>query len=87
MNPSPTSDHAEDVRTLFNVVVELALDARVAYLDQACAGDPTLRRDVVALVEAYEATGPLDEMTAQPPWMFSLDASLALKGLAGGFLG
>src|SRR5438552_899034 len=42
---------------VLNVALELRLTERGAYLDQACAGDAALRRQVEALLQAHEQAG------------------------------
>ena len=51
MNPSASRERAGKVRHLFDVVADLAPAARAARLDQEA--DPTLRREVEALLDAY----------------------------------
>src|SRR5690348_2647041 len=54
---SETPDHTESI---FAAAVALATAAeRAAYLDQACAGDATLRGHVEALLRAHERVGHL----------------------------
>ncbi len=52
MNTSHSLERAELIRRLFDEVVELDSQACAARLDQACQEDPTLRRDVEALLHA-----------------------------------
>jgi hypothetical protein len=40
--------------------------ARAAYLDEACAGDPALRRRVEAMLRSHEEAGRLPESSASP---------------------
>ncbi|MCA9300215.1 MAG: serine/threonine protein kinase, partial [Phycisphaerales bacterium] len=47
-----TPERYEEVRRIFVEVVELDGDERAAYLDDACASDPTLRAEVESLLEA-----------------------------------
>ena len=42
------------INDLFDRVVELDPDSRSAILDEACAEDPALRREVVSLLTAYD---------------------------------
>src|SRR6516165_7324387 len=49
---------------VFEAALALPPDQRSAYLDKACADDPTLRRQVDTLLEAHEQTTGLLE---QPP--------------------
>ncbi len=55
MNPASSPERAEQIRTLFGAVVDLDHDERAAALDQACPDDLELRREVEALLEAYQA--------------------------------
>jgi serine/threonine-protein kinase len=56
------------IEVLFNGAVTLAGDARRQYLDQACAGDERLRRDVESLLRASESGGNvvLDRIRVAP---------------------
>jgi eukaryotic-like serine/threonine-protein kinase len=47
-----TPDRWQEVQALFATAVELAPAAQAAYLAEACAGDPTLRDEVLALLAA-----------------------------------
>src|SRR5579863_813380 len=49
MNESPNREVA-----VFAAAVELPAAQRAAYLDQACAGDPTLRAQVEALLRVHD---------------------------------
>jgi serine/threonine protein kinase/WD40 repeat protein len=42
---------------IFNAALNLPPDQRAAYLDQACAADPELRREVESLLRAHDASG------------------------------
>jgi serine/threonine protein kinase len=47
-----------DIRSIFDSVLDIASEAeRRAYLDSACAGDPTQRQRVEALLQAHAAAG------------------------------
>jgi len=51
---------------ILNAALELRPAERTAYLDQACAGDAALRRQVEALLQAHaHAEGFLDAPPAQ----------------------
>lgn len=54
----------ERAEEIFLAVVELEGEARTDYLDSACDGDPSLRAEVVALLEWSERA---DEFLEQPP--------------------
>src|ERR1044072_1057241 len=45
------------VREVFEQALECASDGRAALLDEVCAGDANLRREVDALLEVHERTG------------------------------
>jgi serine/threonine protein kinase/tetratricopeptide (TPR) repeat protein len=45
------------VRKIFDEAVDLDLDARSAFLDEACAGDASLRVEVAALLASHDALG------------------------------
>ena len=42
---------------VFTEALRLPVEARAAFLEQACAGDEKLRREVEALLEAHERVG------------------------------
>jgi eukaryotic-like serine/threonine-protein kinase len=42
---------------IFKAAVKLPADQRAAYLDQACADNQALRREVESLLQAHEAPG------------------------------
>src|SRR5438128_9722254 len=49
---------AADVKSLFGKALELATPAdRAAFLDEACAADPALRREVEGLLQALDKAG------------------------------
>src|SRR5208283_4010598 len=53
---------------IFNAALEFAAVERAAYLDQACAGDATLRQRVEELLRAgEEASGFLESSATIPP--------------------
>ena len=49
---------------LFHLALERAPEERAAFLDQACAGDQQLRREVGALIAAHERAGSFIEKPA-----------------------
>jgi serine/threonine-protein kinase len=66
-----TSKRWQEIDKLLEGALELDAGERAAFLDQACAGDETLRRKVDALLisherEARSVETPALEMTAQP---------------------
>jgi eukaryotic-like serine/threonine-protein kinase len=60
---------------VFEVALQLPADQRAAYLDNACAGDPELRRRVEALLDALERAGGFMKQPASPERPMSLSAS------------
>src|SRR6267142_2194575 len=42
---------------ILNAALELPVEQRVAYLDQACAGDANLRQQIEDLLQAHERAG------------------------------
>jgi tetratricopeptide (TPR) repeat protein len=57
----PNDDWARFRRDLFHAALERSGDERVAFLDEACGGEPDLRKQVEAMVEAHEQTASLEE--------------------------
>lgn len=49
--------HWENLKKIFHSAVVLSAHERAAYLDQACYGDPSLRRRVESLLQSHEETG------------------------------
>jgi serine/threonine protein kinase/Flp pilus assembly protein TadD len=47
-----TPERWQDVKRVLNAALELEQDERPAYLDEACAGDDSLRREVQSLLES-----------------------------------
>jgi hypothetical protein len=58
-----TRDRIEEI---FAAAVELPVEARSAYLDQACAGDSAARARVEALLQAHDRAGHLLDRPAIP---------------------
>ncbi|MGH7469608.1 MAG: tetratricopeptide repeat protein [Longimicrobiales bacterium] len=50
------------LRDLLGEALELAPDRRAAFVAEACAEDPALRDELMALLEAHEGTGPVDRV-------------------------
>jgi len=56
------TEHMRRVEEVFDRAIDLSGAARSAFLDERCAGDEALRRDVLALLDAAEGeAGPLDQ--------------------------
>ena len=51
-----TADSTRDM-VIFTEVLGLAVEARPAFLDRACAGDENLRSKVEALLRAHDRVG------------------------------
>ena len=58
-----TSDHWKEVDRLFHEALALAPEERAAFLDEACAGDADLRRDVEVLLRADASPDPMLDAT------------------------
>src|SRR5262245_5626552 len=58
-----TPDRTESV---FAAAVALPAEARIAYLDGACAGDPALRARIEALLRAHDKAGHLLDRPPAP---------------------
>ncbi|MFQ5568509.1 MAG: protein kinase [Rhodothermales bacterium] len=75
MNAPQPPDRAARLRHLFDAVVDLPPDERAAYLDVHCADDPSLRRDLDALLQADRHThDPLQRLDP-----LTTDDSIGLK--------
>ena len=57
-------EHWQQIDKLFHSALERAPKERAAFLDQACAGDQQLRREVDALIAAHEQAGSFIEELA-----------------------
>jgi len=65
------ADRWQQIDELFHAAAERALDERASYLDEACAGDDSLRREVESLLSADSAA---EEMaTAKLPAQVAAD--------------
>jgi serine/threonine protein kinase/tetratricopeptide (TPR) repeat protein len=64
-NPTPNRRTPMSERELFIAAIQKATDDRPAFLDQACPGDPDLRRRVEILLEAHEMAGGLLDLSGQ----------------------
>jgi serine/threonine-protein kinase len=65
-----TPERWQQVKNLFHAALELDASQRAAFLDEACAGDPSLRRQVEALMASHEGApsfleAPALEVAAQ----------------------
>jgi hypothetical protein len=50
---TPTSERWRQIEQLYHAALELRLAEREAFLDEACAGDDELRREVLSLIAAH----------------------------------
>ncbi len=50
---TPTSERWRQIEELYHAALELRLEEREAFLDEACAGDEELRREVVSLIASH----------------------------------
>jgi serine/threonine protein kinase/Tfp pilus assembly protein PilF len=58
-----TTEHLR-LSTIFAGALEVSRDDRARYLDDACGGDDSLRREVESLLEAHDSAGPyFDELS------------------------
>jgi serine/threonine protein kinase len=78
-----SSEQWSRIESLLGRVLDLPPERRTAHLDAACAGDPALRRQLAALVEAAERPGRLDRAAAfVHEWLAHLDTSNVQPGSA-----
>jgi serine/threonine-protein kinase len=61
MNP----ERLQEIQDLFVAASELPAAEQSRFLDGHCAGDPDLRRDVMALLESCAATGRFDRLAGE----------------------
>src|ERR1700694_1298176 len=78
MNP----ERWQQASQILEIVLERDLDRRAAYLDEVCANDDELRREVESLLAASERAGslldsPAMEMAAP---LFVADAAKSMRG-------
>ena len=64
MTSGDTARHWRRVQEVVGAALDRDPERRVAFLDEACAADPALRREVESLLAAYDRSGPLDELVA-----------------------
>jgi serine/threonine-protein kinase len=60
-----TSSRWKRIQDLFHAALQLEPDARPAFLDEACADDDDLRREIESLVEAHGRPGPIDDLAEE----------------------
>ena len=56
-----TPERYQRLMALFEAACERSVEARAAFLDEACAGDEALRRDVEEVLAADQKSGGLLE--------------------------
>ena len=59
-----TPERWQQIEKLYDAALNCEADRRAAWLDQACAGDDPLRREVEALLAAHEQAGSFMEAPA-----------------------
>ena len=52
----------QQIKEVFDQALEHGPATRIVFLDQVCAGDPDLRREVDSLLDHFETDGPIDEL-------------------------
>jgi serine/threonine protein kinase/Tol biopolymer transport system component/tetratricopeptide (TPR) repeat protein len=61
-----TSDRWKEVKGVFAAALDRPVSERAAYLDEACAGDEELRREVESLLASHQQAGEFIESPAIP---------------------
>jgi hypothetical protein len=74
-----SEDHLEFV--FASALEKLSVQDRVAFLEQACAGDPVLRGRAEALLRAHERAGSF--LHDQPWWARATTVRPSLAGVVG----
>jgi len=59
-----SSEHWQQVKEVFKGAVERSGAERIAFLDHACAGDPSLREELDSLLQSYQKAGSFMESPA-----------------------
>jgi serine/threonine protein kinase/Tol biopolymer transport system component/Flp pilus assembly protein TadD len=77
-----TPERWQQIKALLESAIERDPLAREAFLDEACAGDPGLRREVEALIESHARAGDFIESPAYAVMADSLAASDLAPGSA-----
>src|SRR5436309_3653682 len=76
------SKRSQEIDEIFQAALDLPWEQRVAYLDQACAGDHELRAEAQSLISSYERSGSFIEQPA-----IEVDASVVAGPLTGAMVG
>ena len=79
-----TPERWQQIKVLLESAIERDPAARKAYLDEACAGDPVLRREVEALIDSHARAGDFIESPAYAVMAASLSGSDLVSGAAVG---
>jgi serine/threonine protein kinase/WD40 repeat protein len=77
-----TPERWQQVKALFRLALEHKAEDRAAFLDQACAGDDSLRREIESLLASFEKS---DSPIAAP--VAEAAAALSMGGQAKSFVG
>src|SRR5712691_13194605 len=72
----------QQIKALLQAALEREPDERPAFLDEACASDDSLRREVESLIASYEQAGSFIEEPA-----YGVMAESIADGQAGSMLG
>ncbi|HTS62687.1 MAG TPA: hypothetical protein VMH28_11730, partial [Candidatus Acidoferrales bacterium] len=65
MTPEPAKpDRLVRIEEIYHAAARLPGDQRAAFLEQACEGNETLRREVESLIEAHDRAGDFLEAPA-----------------------
>src|SRR4026207_757383 len=75
-----TPERWQQIKALLESAIEREPPERDAFLDEACAGDPVLRREVEALLDSHARAGDFIESPAYAIMAESLAASDLLPG-------
>jgi non-specific serine/threonine protein kinase/serine/threonine-protein kinase len=76
-----TPERWQRLQVLFNAAVELSPEQRVVFLDQACAGDPDLRKQAESLILANEtSTVNLQDVIRQVAGDVNVEADVSAVG-------
>lgn len=79
----PSDSHSwHEVEALFDEALELEPERRPAFLDERCAGNAALRREVEELLAAAESPGPLDRAASELTPSLAAEATDALDARA-----
>lgn len=62
LNADSTPERAGRIEELFAAALERPAAARAAFLEEACAGDGELRRDLASLLDAHDRPGGIDRL-------------------------